>query len=158
MEIPAALIEQIREGKVMLCLGAGASKGATSPDGSEPPLGFELVKLISDKFLGGEDKNKNLSLVSDLAISETDIITFQEFLKDLFIKYIPADYHKLMPTFKWAAIATTNFDLIVERAYEACKDPAQTLVPFYRNSDRVDWKLRSPDTIPYLKLHGCINY
>jgi len=63
----------------------------------------------------------------------------------------------LIPTFKWAAIATTNYDLVVERAYSKDSNNVQELVPFLKNSDRVDRKLRTDKAVPYLKLHGCIS-
>lgn len=118
MNIPHALKEAIREGRAVLFLGAGASLGADSKDGSQPPTGPQLSKMLSDRFLGGEDSDLPLSVVAEYSISETDLVTVQEFIRDIFAKYTPADFHRLIPTFKWAGIATTNYDLIVERAYE----------------------------------------
>jgi cold shock CspA family protein len=157
MNIPAPLQQQIQEGKVMLFLGSGASKGAEAADDSYPPDGKQLANILSTKFLGGEELDKQLSIIAELAESETDLLTLQEFIKDLFIKFKPADFHKLIPTFQWAAIASTNYDLIIERAYESCKKPVQELVPFYKNSDRVDSKLRTYTSVPYVKLHGCVS-
>ncbi|WP_222102142.1 hypothetical protein, partial [Candidatus Propionivibrio aalborgensis] len=52
MDIPHHLIEQIRAGKTILFLGAGASFGATSPTPPiSPPSGKDLSRLLSDKFL-----------------------------------------------------------------------------------------------------------
>lgn len=157
MNIPPALRGAISEGRVVLFLGAGASIGAESTDGSSPPTGPQLAKMLSDKFLGGEDSELPLSVVSEYSISETDLVTVQEFVRDIFAKFIPADFHRLIPTFKWAGIATTNYDLIVERAYDNCAKKVQELVPFLKNTDRVDRKLRTENTVPYLKLHGCIS-
>lgn len=157
MDIPHALKESIREGNVVLFLGAGASIGANSADGSNPPSGIQLAKMISDRFLGGEDAENPLSVIAEYAISETDELTVQEYIRDIFLKYEPSDFHNLIPTFKWAGIATTNYDLIVERAYNNNTKAAQELVPFLKNTDRVDKKLRTDNTVPYLKLHGCIS-
>ena len=46
---------------------------------------------------------------------------------------------------------------MVEHAYRLCNKPLQTLVPFYKNTDRVDAKLRTHNSVPYVKLHGCIS-
>src|ERR1700722_9901094 len=43
--------------------------------------------------------------------------------------YRPADFHLLPASFPWAGILTTNYDLIVERAYGQAKSPLQRLVP-----------------------------
>ena len=158
MEIPHALKEVVREGKVILFLGAGASFGATSKNGNEkPPSGADLSKLLSEKFLGGEDAEQRLDIVAEYAVSESNLVSVQQYIFDLFEKFNPADFHKLIPTFKWAGLATTNYDLIVERAYEAVASPQQVLVPFLSDRDRVDHKLRTDNTVPYLKLHGCIS-
>ncbi len=141
----------------MLFLGAGASLGATAPNGEQLPTTTELSVALADEFLGGEDADKPLGVIAELAISETDLTTVQSFIHDTFRDFQPAAFHRLIPTFRWAALATTNFDLLIEHAYQDCKQPAQELVPFYKNADRVDAKLRTPTSVPYIKLHGCIS-
>ena len=74
MNIPHYLVEQIRAGKAILFLGAGASYGSTAPTTPKtPPLGKELGNLLSDKFLGGDSKDKFLSLVGEYAIDASDL-------------------------------------------------------------------------------------
>ena len=138
-------------------LGAGASVGATSAVGNKPPSGVELSSLLSKKFLGGEDVDQQLSIVAEYAINETDLITVQTYLRDVFAEFQPSEFHKLIPTFKWAALATTNYVLIIERAYDATQSPKQEFVPFLSNSERIDHKLRNENTVPFIKLHGCIS-
>jgi tetratricopeptide (TPR) repeat protein len=156
MEIPKVLIDQIKEGQIVLFLGAGASIGAVHPQKKIPPTGKELAELIAGKFLGSEFRDRPLSQVSELAISETDIIKVQEFIASIFRDFYPADFHMLIPKFIWSAIATTNFDLIIERAYDQVKQSLQQLVAFRKNGERVQEKLKSPNSVAYLKLHGCI--
>ena len=138
-------------------LGAGASVGAKSAKGNNPPTSAELSKLLSKKFLGGVDADQPLSIVAEYAINETDLLTVQTYLRDLFAEFEPSEFHKLIPTFKWAGLATTNFDLIIEGAYDATRNPMQEIVPFISNRNRVDSKLRNENTVPYFKLHGCIS-
>ena len=65
-----------------------------------------------------------------------------------------------MPTASYlhfvGGIATTNYDLLVERTYKRTATAVQAPVPFIENGDRVDDLLRDPKSVPYLKLHGCI--
>jgi tetratricopeptide (TPR) repeat protein len=156
MEIPRSLIEQVREGKVVLFLGWGAAKDADHPQGRQPPDAVQLSSLLADKFLGREYIGRPLDQVAALAISETDILTVQAYIAAQFNDFYPADFHKLIPTFVWSAIATTNHDLIVERAYEAVLGRCQTPVPFIRDGQRVEDRLRMIDSVMFLKLHGCI--
>lgn len=68
----------------------------------------------------------------------------------------PASFHKIITTFRWRGIATTNYDRLIEDTYAASDHRIQELVPFLSDSDRVDEKLRSPRHVAYIKLHGCI--
>lgn len=158
MEIPHHLVEQIRAGKAILFLGAGASRGATaSTPPTEPPSGKELGNLLSDRFLGGDSKDKSLSLIGEYCIAESDLRTVQHYIAEIFNRYTPSDAQKAIADFRWASLVTTNYDQIVEKAYAANKDRLQSPVPILRSSDRVDYELRAPDAVPLLKLHGCVS-
>ena len=156
MTIPKLLIESVREGQVVLFLGSGASIGAVHHSGLRPPAGDQLSRLIAEKFLGPDFSNRPLAQVAELAISESDLFTVQEFIASIFRDFYPADFHKMIPRFVWSAIASTNYDLIVERAYNEVKDKLQKPIAFMKNGERVEEKLRSIDNVVYLKLHGCI--
>ena len=155
MDIPDHLLG-VKSGNVVLVLGAGASIGAGAPNGRTPPNAVELATLLSEKFLGGAHSADPLPIVAELAISESDLVTVQEYIRILFADFEPAPFHELLPTFRWAGLATTNYDLVIERAYDRCKQRAQEPVPFIRNGDRVNEKLRAHRSLMLLKLHGCI--
>jgi len=157
MDIPHHLVEQIRAGKAILFLGAGASKGATaSTEPKDPPSGNELGRLLSNKFLGGDSKDKPISVIGEYCIAESDLRTVQRYIAEIFDRYTPSSAQKAIADFRWAALVTTNYDQIIEKAYAANKDRLQSPVPIRRNSDRVDYELRAPDAVTLLKLHGCI--
>jgi len=156
MIIPHILVERIRAGKIVLFLGSGASKGAVHAQGRSPPDGQQLAAMVAQTFLGEEYVGKPLDHVCALAISETDLLTIQGFVAEVFADFYPAKFHKLIPTFEWSAIATTNYDLIVERAYADVQNPRQKLEPFIKNGQHVEDRLREPSSLMYLKLHGCI--
>lgn len=160
MDIPDYLIQQIRDGKVVLFLGAGASIGSMPKNNGtlkRIPDARILTDLISDKFLGGEDKDRSLSVVADYAIDESDLITVQTYIRDVLLDFQPADFHKKIPEFKWAAVVTTNYDLILEDAYSAAKKPLQNLRPVIKSTDRIEEITREANSLIYLKLHGCIS-
>jgi hypothetical protein len=46
---------------------------------------------------------RSLAQIAELAISETDL-TVQEFIRDIFIEYTLAKFHKLIPRFVWTMI------------------------------------------------------
>jgi hypothetical protein len=156
MDLAENLIRQVRQGRAVLFLGAGGTKGARTPDGTEPPLGNELRDRIARRFLTGKYSSESLAWVTELAISATDLFEVQDFIADQFRDLNPAEFHLLIPTFRWRGIATTNYDRVLETAYSSSDEPVQKVVPFLSNEDRVDEKLRDPSSVALLKLHGCI--
>jgi cold shock CspA family protein len=156
MNLPDFLVDQVREGKVVLFLGAGASRGTVGPSGKKCPTTQELLTRLSDKFLGGKYKTSTLNQVAELAISEASLMDVQVFIRDLFTELHPSSAHAKLPRFDWYGLATTNYDLIVETSFQAPGAKGQTLRPFIETNDRVDDYLKNPDNVLYIKLHGCI--
>ena len=156
MEIPSDLVEQARNGRIVLFLGAGASRGARNRQGKQPPLGDELRVLIVKRFLTEKHSSDNLAWVAEFASSTSNLFTVQDFIAEQFVDLKPAEFHHLIPTFRWRGIATTNYDRLIEAVYGASHNALQSIVPFLSDSDRVDEKLRNPSSLALLKLHGCI--
>lgn len=155
-KIPPALVEQVTQGKAVLFLGAGGSYGALLPEGERLLLGNSLRDAVAEKFLNGKFKDEPLDFVAQLSISQTSLGDVQNFIADKFRGIAPGDFHKLIPTFKWRGIATTNYDYLIEKTYESNEDRIQRLVVFKCDEDRVDDKIRDFDSVKYLKLHGCV--
>jgi SIR2-like protein len=155
IELPTALVSSVREGKVILFLGSGAAKGAFHPTGASAPTGPELARRLAEKFLGSEYKDHPLAQVAELSMSEHSSTAVQDFVAEQFRLFDPAPFHRKIAHLPWRAIATTNYDLIVERAYEG-GDTVQDLVPFIRDGQRIDDRLTTRKSLQYLKLHGCI--
>ena len=155
MNIPPFLAEQIQASKVILFLGAGASLGAKDPKGNSPPSGKKLGEMLADKFLGGGFRDASLNQIAEFAISESDLTTVQEFIKQSFASFLPSESHKLLSSFKWAGLATTNYDRLIELAYESNPSALQIPKPFIEDGDRVEDNMRDSKAIMLLKLHGC---
>jgi hypothetical protein len=153
--LPDALIEEARRGRLVLLLGAGASIGAVSDDGRKPLSGPGLRDALADRFLGGKAKDATLAWVAELAISESDLGTVQDYIAELLRDLRPAAFHAKIPTFRWKGIATTNYDLVIESAYRE-RDRIQDLVPVRSDADEIDSLLRTPTDLALLKLHGCV--
>jgi hypothetical protein len=157
-QLPNALIEQVRRGEAILFLGSGASIDALHSKGKKAPKGQELAELIATEFLGKEYISRSLAEVSELAISETDLFTVQNYIANIFMDFYPNTFHELIPLFSWISIFTTNYDLIIERAYEKIKDRKQELSVFKKDGEQIEAKLRMPKSVAYFKLHGCITH
>ena len=156
-EIPPILIEHIKNKNIVLFLGSGFAFNAKHPTGKNPPLGNELANMIADKFLGGSFKNDSLTFISDLAISESNLFDVQKFIFDIFEPFSPNESHLIYPKLPWKAIFTTNYDRILEKAYDNNNDNLQKLSIVFRNTPEQQI-FKGDDSVPYYKLHGCISY
>lgn len=155
IEIPKALIDQIKEGNVVLFLGAGALKGAIHREGKPAPTGPQLGQLIADKFLEDDFSDSSLQIISEVAMSDTGLFPVQQFIAEYFDGFEPNDFHKKIPLYRWQSIVTTNYDLVIEKAYSQCPNPKQTCVKFVRD-ERINDKIKTVSDLPFIKLHGCI--
>ncbi|HXD92658.1 MAG TPA: SIR2 family protein, partial [Bacteroidia bacterium] len=155
--IPKNLIEQIKSKNTILFLGSGASIGAASTKKIKIPSAQELADAIATEYLGENYIGKPLNYVSELAINERNILEFQSFIYDIFSDFGPAEFHKKIPLFPWNNIFTTNYDLIIEKAYQLCNERVQDLYSLYKNTPQTQIP-RGEKTLQYLKLHGCINH
>ncbi len=144
MDIPDPLKTDIRSGRAILFLGAGATIGAQHPNRTPPPTTNQLRDLLSERFLGNGHSADSLAWVAELSISASDLFTVQDYIAEQFDSLALADYHLLLPTFRWRGIVTTNYDRLIEETYTRCPNAIQTLVPFLSNADRIDDRLREP--------------
>ena len=157
MELPEALVSQVREGKVVLLLGAGASLECTNDEGNSPPTSTELARLLANKFLSASHDTYDLMAVAELAISETSLPSVQDYIASLLTEFKPSRGHTLLPTFRWHGLATTNYDRVVEIAYDRNSERLQNVAPVISNADSLDRALRGVARIALLKLHGCLS-
>ena len=155
--LDSGLIDAVRSGRAVLFLGAGASLGAKNAAGRLIPGAAELTKRIMSEFLGPGYDELDFKTAYDLAASHRSVRELQAFLHRELHDYQPADFHLLMPSFVWAGLVTTNYDLIVERAYEKTKDAAQKLLTSCKDDDGATDQL-GPERVLYVKLHGCITH
>ncbi|HDM8047429.1 SIR2 family protein [Vibrio fluvialis] len=158
MDLDPTLRNFILEGKVILFLGSGASLGACKAGGESIPSTEELRDILASRFLDDSWKNNSLSEVAEISISQSDPVTVQSYIRDVFLGFLPTDFHKKIPNFRWAGIYTTNYDLLIENSYQSIDNAKQELVPIHRDSDRMDSLIKDPTKqLAYTKLHGCIN-
>ena len=156
IKLADATLERLAKGDGILFLGAGASHAATGPGGLKGLSSNDLRDLLCNKFLTGEKKDKQLAYVGDLVKSAVGILEMQRYVCDLFRGLTPTPAHLLVPKFKWKAIFTTNYDLLVEKAYEAKADRVQNLGKIICDDDDFQAVLKDSKGLPFVKLHGCV--
>lgn len=157
IDIPDPLITGIRNGEVILFLGAGASYGAQDASGKKAPLAAELAADLVQQF--SLPKREDLSRVAELAETSAGPQKVRAFLKQRFDSLIPNKAQRDVTAFKWKMIATTNYDDLLEKAYASSSTALQDLVPMVKDRQSVEDAIKPfANPVQYLKLHGCINY
>lgn len=129
-----------------LLLGAGASV----PSGG--PSAVKLTEILCAKL--GETVNASRSLATTAEILEMKHgrrLVF-EAVRDVIKPLNPTGGILALPHYDWRAIYTTNYDLLVEKAYSRAH---RNLIPVRSNYDFPD--LRGSTDTPLFKIHGCIS-
>jgi tetratricopeptide (TPR) repeat protein len=158
--LSSPLIETVKAQRCVLFLGAGASKEARNAEGNKPPDADQLRDILADRFFKKSMPNRDVMAVAEMAIaiSGSGAQVYEE-VRKAFTGFAPQAAHRLIPTFGWKAIATTNYDTIIEDTYKEVTTRIQQVVPLVKDDEPIDERLREfPSPVPYLKLHGCLNH
>lgn len=157
--IPSTLIESMRNQRAVLFLGAGASMESVDKDGKHPPSGDQLRELLGSRFFGQPMLGYDLTLLSEMAIQAHGQALVFEYIRDILEPFEPSPAHHLVPSFRWRALATTNYDTLIDNAYASASGRLQTIVPFVKDRDPVEERMqRASNPVQFLKLHGCLNH
>jgi hypothetical protein len=157
--LPDALVQAVTAQRCVLFLGAGASMEALDSAGKHPPSGAQLRAIIGQHFYGKPMDGYDLMSLSEIAIQAHGQANVFELVKRTLEPFEPSAAHKLLPAFRWRAIATTNYDLLVDKAYSHDRKRLQTPVPFIKDNEPVEERLfQAEHPLSYLKLHGCLSH
>ncbi|MCY4300944.1 MAG: SIR2 family protein [Aestuariivita sp.] len=159
-QLPHILIEAVKHQRVVIVLGAGASKESKNPSGSTPPNGEQLRDHLAKKFLGIKNEKRDLATISEMAISSAAgaPAVFDEIFS-LLEGFKPSKAHQKLTEFRWRGLVTTNYDRLVEEGYASSLDKKQICFPFVKDTEPYDDRLQTVENpVALLKLHGCLNH
>jgi hypothetical protein len=147
------IFKRIIESNTILFLGAGASVG------EKMYLSKEIIQYYEEK--NGVSLNEpNITKWIDI-LSASDNFNrseFDNFVQSLLHKLDVTEAHKIMAGIPWREIITTNYDLLVERAFDevsASISKAYDLKPI-RSKKQYYYK-ESNNELRFIKLNGCIS-
>ena len=150
MKIPEELYNKIISGNCVLFVGAGASIEAGAPSAQE------MARELSEKYLQGEHQEEPLSKVTSYI--ETKPGLGRRLIIDYLINRLsplkPSKAHFLLPKFKWPAIYTTNYDTLIEQAYERAGIKYKSIIS---GCDLVTDMTDYYSYVLLYKPHGCIS-
>ena len=149
------LVDKVSAGQCILFVGAGLAQSCKDDRGNKGPSATQLAQLVSERFLGRNEIQDNLSLAADYSLAYHSKYDIDSYIRGQLDGLKPSEAALAIPQMPWKAIYTTNYDVIVEKAYEAADNPIQLVQPIYSNLTPLS-DLRG-GTIPLYKLHGCIS-
>ena len=158
LSLPTALLSAIRDKTAILFLGAGASKEATNDKGDRPPDAVGLRDILARKFFNKEMPNRDVMAVAEMAAQAANgRPKVFEAVRDVYASFKTSEAHKLVGTFNWRAIVTTNYDLLLEAGYHQTNRRAQALVKFVKDDESIEDRMQAAkNPVAYIKLHGCL--
>lgn len=147
------LFASIAQRNTILFLGAGASVG------DKKYLSREIIEYCEDKLhvsLDIQDITRFIDILS--ASPKFDRMQFDQMVFDILKKYKITEGHLIMASMPWREIITTNYDLLVEQAFEAVSQTPNQTYSLKRIRSVQDIHHRtSNDEIRYIKLNGCLS-
>ena len=153
MEIPKPLLDDIANQRCLPIIGAGFSLNAKLPEGYKMPDWDELAQKITQHGNIPNNLNK-LQIFSEYERKFGRIKLIEKIKKELYIDIASlGDAHKAFAELPFDTIYTTNFDILLEKAYEAINKPYHSLVgekqlPFHGG----------PFTTNIIKMHGDVKH
>lgn len=129
----------------MLCFGAGAS----IPSGA--PSGMELKDGLCKEFEIADATKLTLSDVATVIEARNQRQEMVHWIRKRLERLQPARGVLLVPEFDWAGLYTTNYDMILEKAFERKGKPTRTIGSNFDFSPAP-----KPDETVIYKLHGTI--
>jgi len=111
-------------------VGAGLGAHALDKDGNPAPDGQELARRMAEHFkieTGGEYDLAEVAEIVEIRIGRSELETF---IKSQVSDLQPDKTFQWLTTIRWKAIFTTNYDNVIETAYNLNPSPPLKPVPF----------------------------
>jgi tetratricopeptide (TPR) repeat protein len=155
--LPDSLITSVRDQRAILFLGAGASREGKNEASVSTYSAKELRDKLSEHFLGKVYEYSLMDLSERLIVDKGQPLVFN-YIRKLLDTFEPGVAHRLITSFRWRALATTNYDRLIEKSYEQSTKRLQNPVVFLKNNEPIDERLKdTPNPVELLKLHGSID-
>lgn len=140
------LVRAIRPENTVLFLGAGSS----IPSGA--PSAAELAAQLSRELTSGKVVSDDLLECASILGNRYGRASVVSQLRKILINIKPTGGLVSLPCFGWHSLYTTNFDDLIEKAYQQNRRP---IVPIRSNYDIA--KAEPSRGTPLFKMHGCIS-
>ncbi len=152
--IPLGLRHAIESGDCVLFVGAGIGKHARGPNGRTGPDADTLAKELAEYFSISTVDNYDLARIAEVVEHRKGRRTLEAFLKQRLLHLEPDPTLMWLFTLRWRAVFTTNYDAVIQRAYDMNPKPPQQPRTFSLTRDLVPIDPRFD--VPIYHLHGTV--
>lgn len=145
--------ETIQSGNTILFLGAGASVG------EKRYLSKEVISYY-EEYLGLSYNESDITRFLDILSADLkfDRSHFNSEVEKMLRKLKVGEGHKIMASIPWQEIITTNYDLLVEQAYDEIESSHNHILELIPVRNQKEYNYRTDNSqIKYVKLNGCIS-
>jgi len=155
MIMPFNLKQALESGTAILFVGAGMGYNMIDSDGNPIPDGNNLAGRIASHFSVPTDGVYELQQVSQYVLAQKKgKRELNAFVKSCLLDAHPDQYMEWIPTIRWKAIFTTNYDNAIEEAYDKSDSAVQEYVRITHLSGFRDYS--EATDVPIIHLHGSL--
>lgn len=152
--LPLPLRTALEAGECTLFLGSGIGRYARDAAGEPGPTGAELAAEVAYHFNVAAGDQLDLSKISQVVVARHGRPDLESFLSARLASLEPTSELVWLLERTWSAIFTTNYDRLLQRAYEQISLPSQTPVSISCSADVVPVDPRFE--VPIFHLHGSL--
>jgi hypothetical protein len=152
--IPLGLRYALESGECVLFIGSGIGHYVLRADKQPGPDGHTLAKELANHFNVNVAGDYDLAKVSEIIEIRNGRTELEVFLKQRLADLEPDETLRWLFSLRWKAIFTTNYDRVIERAYELNPNPPQQPKSITITPDLVPLDARLD--IPIYHLHGML--
>jgi hypothetical protein len=152
--VPLGLRNALESGECVLFVGAGIGANVRDLAGHPGPDGEELARELASAFEINVDGNYELSQIAEIVVLRNGRTELETFLKKRLSGLEPDAILQWLFSIRWKAIFTTNYDAVIERAYELNSKTVQRARTISITADLVPVDARLD--VPIYHLHGTL--
>lgn len=155
MDIPVMLRQALETGSCVLFIGAGMGYYMIDEAGNAIPDGNNLAKALAEKFNVPTGTSYDLTKISQyIEVKNKGRKELISFIRQILSTANPDENMMWIPSIKWKAIFTTNYDNVIQKAYDKHASPAQNYITISRSTGFKDFN--SWSEVPIFHIHGAL--
>ena len=152
--VPIGLTTAIEGGRCVLFMGAGAGAHAVDRDGKPAPDSHVLAQDLAKHFEIEDSGEAELSVIAQVIELRKGRAELEAFLSERLAGLEPDETLQWLYGLPWRAIFTTNYDRVIERAFELNPNPPRNPIVVSSSSEVVAFDPRYD--VPIYHLHGAL--